>query len=188
MDNIVNLLNEINFRKKGISLVMDNQNVTTQDIMDVFNNLSSEVQNLGVQNFRLDAYNVVFGDNVLKIQYTKDDKVYYMMMATDRINNTVPNQIAVGASEDNKVYMMIESFPDANTIDLMAFSKFAINQKVRGLSLGIYRDTMRLFGANYTFINDESVKCLELGFEAMDAFCSLINEVKSKDKRKKLSI
>lgn len=187
MNNIVELLNEIKLQKKGLSLVMDNQDVTPQDIIDTFFNLSRDVQNLGVQYFRLDAYNIVFGDLVLKIQYTKDDKTYYMMIGANGPQST-SQQIAVGTAVRDKIYMMCESFPDASSIDLIAFPKFAINQKVIGLPLGSYRDTIRLFFASQTALADESVKCLESGFEAIDAFCSLINQVKNQDKRKKLSI
>lgn len=187
MNNIIELLNEVKLQKKGLSLVMDDQDVTSQDIINTFFNLSCDVQNLGVQYFRLDAYNIVFGDNILKIQYTKDDKVYYMMVGANGLKAT-SQQIAVGTAIADKVYMMCETFPGASSIDLIAFPKFAINQKVRGLPLGSYRDTIRLFGNVQTMPNNDSLKCLEAGFEAIDAFCSLINQVKNQDKRKKLSI
>lgn len=189
MDSIEELLYEINLQKKGLSLVMDNQNITSHDIMNTFYRLSQDVEDLGVQYFRLDAYNIVFGDFVLNIQYTKDDKTYYMMIGANS-RHAIPQQIAVGTAIDDKIYMMCESIPTTSCIDFIAFPKFAINQRTKGFVLRSYRNTMHLFNtrSTQTPLANESKKCLEAGFEAIDTFCSLINQVKNQDKRKKLSL
>lgn len=187
MNNIENLLNDIYMQKKGLSLIMDNQNITTTDIMNSFYRLSSELQSLGVDNFRLESYNVVLGNFITGLQYTKDNKTYYMMISADS-QFSVPRQIAVGMSDNDKVYMMCEDVPSTSTINLMSFPKLVINQRIKGFSLGGYRDTMHLFMARPLAYNDESIKCMECGFEAINEFCKLANQVKNQDKRKKLSI
>lgn len=186
MDNLAELLNQINLKKSGLSLIMDNQNITSHDIMNTFYSLTHDVEVLGIQYFRLDAYNIVFGDFVLNIQYTKDNKTYYMMIGANSKFASL-QQIAVGTAIGDKVYMMCESFPNTNSINFIAFPKFVINQKTKGFSLKSYRDTIRVF-ARTTFLADESIKCLEAGLESMNAFCELINQVKNQNKRKKLSL
>ena len=191
MNNVLELLNKIQLRKKGLSLVMEEKGITSNDLMNTFYKLSDEVKDCGVEPFRLEAYNVVFGKYITSVQYTKDDKQYYMMMGADSYW-TIPRQITVGTVINDKVYMMCEDLVNANSIELIAFPKFAINQRMNSFVLGSYRDTIRLFSNRYGIgmLSSESEKCLECGFESMDVFCSLINEVKEQDKgkRKKLSI
>jgi len=187
MNNAEELFCEVQLQKKGLPLVMEEQNITAHDIMNTFYKLSQDVQNLGVEHFKLEAYNVVFGNFVTGIKYSKDDEQYYMMIGADNYW-TIPRQIAVGTVVDGKIYMMCEDLSNANSIDLIAFPKFVINQRMKGLTLSSYRDTIQLFFARQTSLSDESLKCLKYGFESIDVFCSLINQVKNQNKRKKLSI
>ena len=99
-----------------------------------------------------------------------------------------PQQVAVGMLDKENIYMMSEDFPNTTSIGLVAFPRFLINQRSKGFVPKSYRDTIHLLRARSTLVNSESKKCLEYGFEAMDVFCSLINQIKNQDKRKKLSI
>lgn len=189
MDSIEEILNEVNLKKRGLSLIMDDQNVMPNDIMNTFYHLTQDIENLGVQYFHLDAYHVVFGDFILNIQYTIDDRTYYIMIGANS-KLSPPQQIAVGTAIGDKIYMMCESVSSTSSIDLIAFPKFAINQRTKGFILKSYRDTIHLFFTRSmaSSLADESKKCLESGFEAMDVFCKLINQVKNQNKRKKLNI
>lgn len=187
MNNTEELLNTIYLEKRGVSSIMDEQEVTTTDIFDVFNNLTQNIKDLGVSSFNLADYNVVYGDYVTGVQYTKDDRTYYMMIGANS-RFAPPHQIAVGAIDNDKVYMMSEDFPSTTSIGLVAFPKFAVNQRTLGFVSKSYRDTIHLFRTRSTLISDEGIKCLECGFEAIDAFCLLVKEVKNQDKRKKLSL
>lgn len=189
MNKTEELLDEIKLRKKGLSLIMDNQNITVEDIKNTFYRLSDYTQSLGVQYFRLDAYNIVSGDFIMNIKYTKDNKTYYMIVGANSYH-AAPQQIAVGTAIHDKVYMTCESFPDTSSLDFVAFPKFTINQKTKGFALKSYRDTMHLFNllSFSTPLANESEMCLEAGIEAIDVFCLLINQIKNQDKRKKLNI
>ena len=179
-----NYIENIQQNRKSLTSVMKKYDITVEDIRDVVYGSKTKITGINLEFFKLHDYTIVIGDFITGVSYEKDSKDYYMMISANSFYAN-PRQIAIGTSYQDNIYMMIESFPSREIIELVSFPKSSINKDTKGFIPKSFRKTVNLQSLDINLADENIKKCLECGFNASNVFCELVNEIEVKRKKLK---
>lgn len=151
-----------------------------REIQDCFygeNDLDEVFLGKSLEYCKMYMYDIAYGDCQFGIKYVNESETYYMFIGANS-SYAPPQCVAVGKAVDGKIYLIVEHLPDNSCcLTFKEVPEEYVNKNEFGFRPKSYINIISALGfAKSEEVTDEDLKCFNIAYEGLEAFCLLMAE------------